>query len=508
MNQEQFLQRLLAQDIDGLERDLSSAHQQFETDAIDETRYWQLVPDGAPSRVALLPEFTRWCQRYPQSYVAHAYAGAALIGVAWQARSEAWARQLTETRLKLMEQYFASAEQSLLQACELSSKPYLALAMGMALQSAMGECQAAPTWHERIEAAAMQSPWLAAERMWQLNPKWGGSIDLMTEFRNQARAKFNDAEFASVEVSYYQERADILSCEGQLPGALRMLDAADQAQRNSRTDASRADFLTDSQPKKAIALLESAIATEPTARKLCSLAYLYEETGEASNDGGAGLQASLNCYARAAQLGDGNAAANCVRILRKTGLNADRYAQAVQWSQLGIEQYSAKAHFHLGSIYFNGEHGARDLRLAINHWLQASALGHGMASQNVVLTFWDGRDGFAQDYKAALHAAELGAQVDDSFCKGALGRMLIQGQGTAKDVETGLDWLEEAASENDSEALEFLIRMLWFGQGIDKDREQAQQWLTRLESIDDAASARLRAELSSMFSTIKSWFGR
>ncbi len=508
MNQEQFLHRLLAQDIDGLERELALAQQQLEANAIDETTYWQRVPENAPSRVALLPTFQLWCQRYPQSYVAHVYTGAALIGVAWQARSSAWARHLTDTRLRLMEQYFTQAEQHLLQAVALTSKPYLALSMGMYLQSAQGECLAAPSWHERIADAAPQSPWLAAERMWQLNPKWGGSIDELTEFRNQMRTQFGDAAFAEVELSYWQERADALGCDGQSKGALQMLDAADKVQPSPSTDVQRAQYLTDSQPKVAIALLQSAISLMPTARALCSLAYLYEEHADQTNDGGLGLNSALESYTRAAQLGDGNAAAHCARILRKMGLNAERYRQAVQWCQLGIEQYSAEAHFQLGGIYFDGEHCTRDVRLAMNHWQQASALGHGLAAQNVALTMWDGEYGFARDYQAAFQAAELGMQVGNSYCKGALARMLIKGHGVEKDVDEGMAILASAAADGDPEAMEFLIRALWFGQDVVKDRAQADQWLTHYDGIDANAAQKLRAELSSVFATVKSWFVR
>jgi tetratricopeptide (TPR) repeat protein len=512
MQSEVLLELLEQRNYAELERRLGALQIGFEQGEISDIDYFQQMPVHVPTRRDLLAHYAQWREGFPHSFVAHALSAMAEVDLAWLSRSDAISRHVTKSRWVGMKQHFAQAQAHLAQAMTLSTKPHFALVSGMQMQTA--DCERAEDaidWSAQVERLLPQSPSLCRQWLWRLNPKWGGSEDALTAFRNDARTWFNDQDFALVEASYLGERADIQRWQGKFAGAETYFAASEKILGRESHAVDRAYCLAElKQEARAVAILQHAVDTNPSPRNLRQLAWQLEDLIDQKHvpSTPARWEEIFALHARAARLGDGNAAAHCMRLIRKLGVNAGNWQLLQSYFQLGTQQYSASAYFQMGSIFYDGEGVPKQAQIALQYWKEASILGHSDAAENVTMVLWDGRDGVLRDYAGALYFAELGAQVDSAYCTGALGRMYLRGHGTDIDREHGAALVENAANEKDQEAIVEWIRCLHFGRGVAKDPQLAAHWLAVLEQMNPEEANALRKELGSLFSRVKGLFNR
>ncbi len=511
MRQDWLLETLQAQDFDVLEKHLTPLHMAFEAGQLSEQDYDDAVSLAMPCRIELIDVSRRWCAAYPDSFIAHAFTGAAVIGLAWEARTNLPSYRITARQSQLMQTHFAEAEDYLLKACGMTTKPHLALLSGMYIQGAIGDVRTSPTWHERIEALLPSSVMLSASWMWQLNPKWSGSEEALDAFMALCRTRFTGDALAWVESSYCAEKADICLWSQQYTQALEWLDKADQHKRDIRHDELRATCYDRlGQPKKATELLAQLITQKPTRDRLFSLGQNVE--WDFDGKGWGNIANADHYYAKGYAMGSGTCAARYVALMRNVGVHQGNFDEAKTWCERGIALYCGEAHYHLSCLYFNGDGTPKNIKQAMEHWTAGAHLGSADCAHNATAWYWDGRDGIKRDYKAAFDMARLGAQVDSAYCAGAAGRMILNGQVKPAEygltLEDGIDYLEEGANGNDGEAIEDMIRRLWTGKGTEKDRDGAKEWLGILRNSDPARAKTLEAELNSLGSKFMGLFGR
>jgi TPR repeat protein len=121
----------------------------------------------------------------------------------------------------------------------------------------------------------------------------------------------------------------------------------------------------------------------------------------------------------------------------KSGLPVDNKLAAA-WYEKAVAQGDVTAIFNLGSLYFNGDLGSRDVPRALALWKRSGEL--------------IGR------------SAHLVADI------------LYRGNGVPKDEAAGVLWYRKAAELNEADAQLFLGDLYWDGKGVEESRSKALEW--------------------------------
>ncbi|MBI4031343.1 MAG: sel1 repeat family protein [Proteobacteria bacterium] len=156
----------------------------------------------------------------------------------------------------------------------------------------------------------------------------------------------------------------------------------------------------------------------------------------------------------------------------------DDYKHAEQWLLPAAEQGQITAQANLGTLYFHGLTGRRDMAAAMK-WLSAAAdQGNPDAQYNLAGIYARG-DETPQDFAKAAALLEKAAIQGDADAQHSLSAMYIFGHGMDRDSAQAFFWGEKAAAGGNREAQYNLGMMYFYGSGTEQDYKKAIQWLRR-----------------------------
>lgn len=184
--------------------------------------YEQLSPDGKslilegiaiPTRNA--KQIDTWCAKNPDSYISQLWQGVSFIGRAWEARTAALGKDVSEKRAQMFFDYLEQAYESLRNSLDiLDNNPETCARM---IRVMMGLSEDKETAFSYFDAAIETDPAHVATHMMMINyltPKWKGSIEEMKLFAEERLTITGDTMltvlplFAMVETEVYLDMSD------------------------------------------------------------------------------------------------------------------------------------------------------------------------------------------------------------------------------------------------------------------------------------------------------------
>ena len=143
------------------------------------------------------------------------------------------------------------------------------------------------------------------------------------------------------------------------------------------------------------------------------------------------------------------------------------------WTPLA-EQGDAKAQYHLGRMYRDGNGVAQDYKTAVK-WYTLAAEKGGASAQNNLGKLYENGQGVAQNYKIAVKWYTLSAEQGNEVGQWYLGSMFEKGQGVAQDYVKSHMWWNIAAIDGSVYAIwvrDFVAKKMTPAQ-IEKAQEAA-----------------------------------
>ncbi|MBU1352227.1 MAG: SEL1-like repeat protein [Gammaproteobacteria bacterium] len=448
-------------------------------------------------RSDLLEPAAAWAQAYPQSFAAQIFAARLQCSVAWEARGTATSDRTSEKQFAVMQQHFDAAYPYLHRALGLSSRPTLAIAVGLAMTRA-GQNDPSHDYEELAQGHLPHSPLLYRWMMWALQPKWGGSTEAMSSLFEAAKGwgkSWNEHDRAQVQIRYDDEMADVAACSGEPEHALEMLrniarSAPDQGAIHSHL-ASRYNANDDTH--LAIDHMLQAVKIAPAAQRLYPLGNYFHQIGR--------TEQSLAYLEESMLWGSGAAAGDMMESLRDQFSRAspgDRpmwEAQITEVARHGLQQYSSDTMFVLGCIEYFHRDDAQAKHRAYGWWQQAADWGHSVAMFNLGVSHFDGDDGLPVNKSLGLDLLNQAAAQGSWKANRRLGHLYLHGDGVQQDDVRAAYHLEFAAEGEDVRAMREWVFCLWFGRGTPKDRDAANAILDRLKVLDPDEYKRARDEI-------------
>jgi tetratricopeptide (TPR) repeat protein len=434
--------------------------------------------DGAARADLVLPA-RKWAQAYPSSYAAHQVLANLLLSVGWRARGDATVDVTVQLRFDEMQKHFNEAAKHIELAFDLSTSPILTLRLWSQIFAA-GEYPLDDEGRQRqFESFLPKSAVLCGHWLWRLNPKWGGSVKQLDDFFASTREfTLNQAQRNYVESSYLEEKADIQRQSGYSGAALELLEKAHKVRPSASSLQSLGEVhVMRNEYAAAARNFEKSVALAPSY-------YNYYYLGTALHEIGHMPEATA-AFEKALSLGHGGAVWYLAEYALAQNPSAALRDRCEAWFNVGAMQYSSTAMRKKADFLFNGSAGyAKNTALCSQAWIEASAWGDGCSSNNLALSYWDGRYDLPKDYAKAFFFAKAAADVDYEEAYGNLGRMHYLGHGTPVDYAAAFPYLEAGAENDDASAMRVLISALWFGLGTKANQPLARQWLAKLKTID------------------------
>jgi tetratricopeptide (TPR) repeat protein len=434
--------------------------------------------DGV-ARADLLAPARKWTQTYPNSYAAHQVLASLLLVVGWRARGDVTTDVTVQRRFEEMQKYFIEAAKHIELALSLSTSPVMTLILWSQI-SAAGEYPLDDEGRQlQLESLLPQSAVLCVHWMWRLNPKWGGSEKLLDDFIAMTRTcNFNQKQRHYLESSYLQEKADIERCNGNYGAALELFEKSNTVQPSASGFQALGEVHQLREEYAAAARnFEKAVALAPSYYNCQYLGTTLHEIGH--------LPEAMAAFEKALSLGHGDAVWYLAEYALEQTPSKALYEKCEAWFKVGVMQYSSSAMRKKADFHYLGCAGySKNTELCNQAWHQASEWGDGCSSNNLSLSYWDGKNGLPKDYKKAFAYTKAAAEVGYEEAYGNLGRMYYLGHGTPVDYDAAFPYLQAGAENNDAPAMRVMISALWFGQGTKADQPLARQWLAKLKTID------------------------
>jgi TPR repeat protein len=130
-----------------------------------------------------------------------------------------------------------------------------------------------------------------------------------------------------------------------------------------------------------------------------------------------------------------------------------------------------------GRALFHGNGVERDTGKGLDLLLQAAAMGHTYAMNDLGAIFTEGRNGVPADQARAVAFLRAGVERQDMYSMDLLGRNYLSGAGVEKDPETALALFQKATELGQPYAPSNLARMYRDGVGVKRDLAEAQSLL-------------------------------
>jgi predicted Zn-dependent protease len=214
-------------DIAGLERVLGEHQAAFERDASQSARLENAFSAFGKLPRSAEPALDEWVGKLPSSYSARLARASYYISQGLDARGTEFVAETSEENLETQRFYFDKAKADLDESLKLSSNAYLAHVYLMTTACYCGGPKKGKAHYEAAAKLAPQSVELRLQRMRDLEPRWGGSVEDMEAFAAQARKELSDATAANrVAARVPAYRAFEHRTAKDMSGALKYLDQA------------------------------------------------------------------------------------------------------------------------------------------------------------------------------------------------------------------------------------------------------------------------------------------
>jgi Tfp pilus assembly protein PilF len=223
--QREVLALVERRDLAGLERVLSERQAAFERDAAESAKLENAFRAFGKLERSAEPVLDDWVAKSPSSYVARVARASYYLSQGLEARGSDFIGETADESLETSNHYFGKARGDLEQSLKLSPKPYLAHVYLL-----IAACHCGGRGDQHYDAAvklAPQSVELRLQRMTNLEPRWGGSVEKMEAFAAQSRKELPDPAAANrVAARIPAYRAFEHRQAKDMAGALKHLDEA------------------------------------------------------------------------------------------------------------------------------------------------------------------------------------------------------------------------------------------------------------------------------------------
>ena len=152
----------------------------------------------------------------------------------------------------------------------------------------------------------------------------------------------------------------------------------------------------------------------------------------------------------------------------------------ISYLELGGENNSPTAKYHLGVIYEQGIYGVeQDFERAV-YWYQKAENQNDNAKYNLCAAYREGR-GIKQNFNKAIECYRQLAERGDPSAQHSYGAMLFEGQGVDQNIPLALTWITKSARQNNPFSQQILSMVYEQGIGVPKNMETASYWQTQFE---------------------------
>ena len=225
--QREVLALVERRDLAGLERVLGEHQAAFERDAAQSARLENAFRAFGKLPRSAEPALDEWVQKLPASYSARLARASYYISQGLDARGTEFISETAEENLDTQRFFFDKAKADLEASLKLSAKPYLAHVYLMTTACYCGGPKKGEAHYEAAVKLAPQSVELRLQRMRDLEPRWGGSVESMEEFAARSRKELADVTAANrVAARVPAYRAFEQRTAKDMGGALKYLDEA------------------------------------------------------------------------------------------------------------------------------------------------------------------------------------------------------------------------------------------------------------------------------------------
>ena len=202
---------LKAGDFKSMERYFSGLQRSYEAGHLSDKQLYQGFRSLYQDDDTNAPYFDHWVKAYPKSYSARLARGAYWYRMGWAARGNEFIDNTPPERIARMEDYFAKSRPDLTDSLKLTAKPYLSVLYLLNVEILDGSADARRHWLDLGTSIDPNNSLLRMRYMFSLQPRWGGSIDVMAAFFNECvRRNAPAATLAELRLSLASEMAEAL----------------------------------------------------------------------------------------------------------------------------------------------------------------------------------------------------------------------------------------------------------------------------------------------------------
>lgn len=161
----------------------------------------------------LLEKMNKWVEKKP-SYISYAARGICKANQGWKIRGNKFVPETPTENLLMMHLFHEDAKTDLIAAIELNDRFFPAYCSLIGIEMAKGDTDSTKDIHDRAVRSIPETYYVRYDYLRSLQPRWGGSIELMEEY-------VNNLDKAA------KKNPRIWSLKGELPAELGQIAWAD-----------------------------------------------------------------------------------------------------------------------------------------------------------------------------------------------------------------------------------------------------------------------------------------
>lgn len=169
-----------------LERELSSYQTAYENRKTSDTVVSQAFGSFGNSAPWLEKRLNTWLSKYPNSYSAYMARGAYYNHLGWLSRGGRYTHKTSKEQFKDMHSYFINAARDFNSALNLNPKLTVAYDYLIGIDSATKKTSLKKELFRKAMQIDVASFVVRSRYLWTLQPKWGGSVEVIKEFLKES----------------------------------------------------------------------------------------------------------------------------------------------------------------------------------------------------------------------------------------------------------------------------------------------------------------------------------
>jgi hypothetical protein len=177
-----------------LEGYLGGLQRDYESGMVSEYQLYEGFRDLYEDRSDNARYFDHWVQAYPNSYAARTARGAYYYRMAGFLRGDDYTSQTPPERIQGMLNYLVRARPDLRASLKMTAKPYLSTLYLLNVARLAGSPEDRRQWLDAGNAIDPNNELLRSRYMDCLTPRWGGSLEMMRDFRAESERQHVSAQ--------------------------------------------------------------------------------------------------------------------------------------------------------------------------------------------------------------------------------------------------------------------------------------------------------------------------